>query len=67
VRKSATYNKLVDAHVNTVVLLLLHSTLPTAALYVMPAFTVLRDEESVVILRTTVLQRYEAKVCMLSA
>ncbi len=52
---------------NTVVLLLLHSTLPTAALYVMPAFTVLRDEESVVILRTTGLQRYEAKVSMLSA
>ena len=52
---------------NTVALLLLHSTLPTAELYVMPPFTVLRDEESVEILRTTRLQRYEAKVRMLSA
>ncbi len=51
---------------NTVALLLLHSTLPTAELNVMPAFTVfLMDEESVVTLAR--LQRYEAKVRMLSA
>ena len=35
---------------NTDVSLLLHAMLATAALYVMPPFTMLRDEESVVTL-----------------
>ena len=37
-------------HVNSEVLLLLQVTLATAALYVMPAFTTLIEEESVVTL-----------------
>ena len=47
----ATYKELVDVHVKTDALLLLQEKLATAALYVMPAFTALSDDESVVTLR----------------
>ncbi len=44
-----------DVQVNSDVLLLLHSTLATAELYVMPALIVLNDDTSVVTLERRLL------------
>ena len=59
--RGKTHNELVVVHENSDVPLLLQIMLVTAALYVMPAFTMLNDEESVVTLKNVVRKREQSQ------